>query len=58
MITNTILDNTPEEKQKRLALCESCEYKKVGNIDVCGKTNDAIIHLISYKFTTCPIGKW
>lgn len=51
---------TFEEKETRLSSCKQCESFKVNDktFTECAETGCLINLMITFKFKTCPIGKW
>lgn len=49
------LKNLPEEKQKRITICTSCDR----NVNAhCTECACPISMLTMFSFKTCPLGKW
>ncbi len=58
-VSNFDITTTPDEKDKRLALCGSCEEnKEVGERQLCMKCACPIDYVVTYKFKICPLNKW
>lgn len=47
-----------EETERRLNFCINCEKNKLEIVPICTECGCSISLLGSYKFKTCPIGKW
>ena len=47
--------NTPEQKQALLTVCNTCEFKQD---DRCGACGCILESLMFFKTGTCPEGKW
>lgn len=59
-VNNFNVLTTDEEKKYRLDMCNSCEMKRVDELNgnICDSCACPIEYVITYKFKICPLKKW
>jgi hypothetical protein len=55
---DTDINCNKEETERRIEFCMNCENLTVEIVPMCSECRCSISMLGTYKFKTCPIGKW